>query len=325
MDRDLSQNSTSSSKSRKFEIAENLKSQTGPVIWAVDPFDSRLGQLQPIQKALRVMKLDNEIVPVAVTSIAEMNFAVPLGTVKDDFSKSIYHGLLKLFKKLEPKKKLEPQILIESGSSRRKLVHAVVNFATEKKASLIAVNTHAKKGLSRLGSFSELLIAISPLPVLALNPKAKLGTKISTILFPTEFSEASKKAFDLVLEKAKDWKSKVIIFHKVTLPPVPMAFEGAYMNAQMVDDYFRTWKLEMRDQAEAWKRYALERGVKCEALLHEKQGTVEACILKEAKKQNADIIALATYEGPVAQAILGSTASDILINATRPVLVLHTK
>jgi nucleotide-binding universal stress UspA family protein len=59
--------------------------------------------------------------------------------------------------------------------------------------------------------------------------------------------------------------------------------------------------------------------------LIEKAGSVDSLVTKESIRQKADLIALATYEGPIAQAILGSTASDVLLNAQRPVIVIHTK
>lgn len=324
MDRDLVE-----IRENEWKTKANAKQATldlsGPVIWAIDPFEHRLGQVQSVQKVLRSMKLDAQAQPVTSTSVVDVSFPLSMKSMRDDFSAALYQSLCGLLKKVSPRKKLEPTILLQTGVSKRNLVKTVLDHAIQKKASLIAVNTHSKTGLNRLGSFSELLIALSPIPVLAVNPKAKVSEKISTILFATEFSPSSREAFQTILAFAKNRKAKIVIYYKLSFPPIPVGAGGVYMNTRLIEEYFQSWHADMLTRAAEWKQVALDQGISCEAIVDTKVGKIEDLIVKQANKQKADLIALATYTGPIAQAILGSTASDILIRANRPVLVIHTK
>jgi nucleotide-binding universal stress UspA family protein len=321
----------------KKPIPIKKMSATGPMIWAIDPIEKDLNQLKLLHKALRTLRLSSDIIPVSVVGLPDVKFPLRLGPLNDAVSGSINSSLQTVLKKVlgdqkgtkkgmkTALKKLVPNILIQKTRSRRQLAIGLLELAHEKNSPLIAVNTHGKKGLARLGSFAEILIALSQVPVLTVNPKTKVSEKISTVLFATEFSEASSHALDMLLVWAKMWKAKVVLFHKLTLPPIPMLAEGAYLNETMVEDYFQSWKTEIKEKATRWQQKAIDQGVQCELSLIEKAGSVDSLVTKESIRQKADLIALATYEGPIAQAILGSTASDVLLNAQRPVIVIHTK
>ena len=88
------------------------------------------------------------------------------------------------------------------------------------KADAIAVSTHSKEGMDHflLGSFAETLIHHSTIPVIAVNPRTKPHASCKNILFPTDLSAESRKAFLKMIPLAKSWEAKVTVFFKAPNP-----------------------------------------------------------------------------------------------------------
>ena len=314
--------------------SDSLSTKTAPreraiIVWAVEPF---LKEKRKVRTLLAAMDLwrgttPAEIIPVAVLSPLDLNWPVELvAPLGDQLYEMAQRSLVPVLEKIENEPLSEPRILLQSDSSVRLAAETLFKFAKKEKAEIIAVNTRARRGIGRLGSFAERLIALSPIPVLAVNPATSIPGRISRVLFPTDYSSKSKKAFEKVVAWAARWNASITLFHRFDAP-IRASFTaqetGLGMNAELIRRLYDDARRDQKKQSEKWLSIAHGAGAPCECVVSESEDNVADQILKAAKTCHADLIAMATHRGPIAQAILGSVARDVLVNSHRPVAILH--
>jgi nucleotide-binding universal stress UspA family protein len=126
----------------------------------------------------------------------------------------------------------------------------------EEEIDLLVIGTRGRGGLRKLalGSVAEELLRLAPCPVLTVGPKAEAKTsadagEFHTILFATDFGQASQKALRLALSLAEMNQSKLILLHM--LPPVIAAGTGVYAfsTATAVAEELQTWRATARTDA----------------------------------------------------------------------------
>src|SRR5262249_39669163 len=151
-------------------------------LWAIDPFSDKTQQLRTagFLKALTKGQ-DITIEPVTVLSPDQLK-------VSSELELEAVQTLKKWLKPVKVNGLTEPTVLISDSLSRRAAVEKLLEYAEKSQASLIAVGTHARKGVMRflLGSFAETLILHSKTPLLIVNPKCKPMPAIKEILFATD-------------------------------------------------------------------------------------------------------------------------------------------
>lgn len=296
------------------------------VIWAVDPFakDNRiqLAALKALENLTESTKATIE--PVAILSPDQLR--LPKNTF-DDHSKhyetkaeAIIKGWVK---KLKSKRLTSPTLLVQDIYSTHITVDVLLRYAQETGASLIAVGTHNKKGLQRffLGSFAETLILKSTTPVLIVNPKCPVKKKVSHILFPTDFSQTSKKAFEKLLVQAKALKARITLYFKFEYL-MPETVEAI----KLLPDYSKFQEADLKSKealGEEWTKLAKSKGVKADIILDQKGIFIPDGILRTVKKGKIDMIAMASHSGAVSSALIGSVARHVVRSATVPVWVIH--
>lgn len=309
-------------------VQSGLQSQAAKrIIWAVDPF-AKEKKLQ--KSAARTIK---SLISSSGAIIEPVYF---LRSPLLDGTREMDHAFIEKAQK-EGQKELN-QILAGlklSGVRRLRIIPAphsylregverITRLAKKWKADLVVTSTHGHKGLKHLalGSFAETLLLYSDVPLLFVNPHLKTDTKNKTILFPTDFSLASKLAFEEVLKVAKATQRKIVLFHKVlyTWPPTVKLSSSAYpLYKKAFED-----ELEFRrKEAGKWVDTAKTAGVMVDVVIdHKRQGSIAELILAENKKYPG-LIAMAARSGPIKTALLGSTIRAIVRNSSEPVWVLH--
>jgi nucleotide-binding universal stress UspA family protein len=299
------------------------------VIWAVDAFhENPKTQLRALQSFLKMSGGAGSaaIQPVAVlhsgsydpvTNTFPKNWhelaSHALGNIIDAFENVVNAGVL-------------PARLIKVDKpSLTASVDALIQFAIEESASLILVSSHARKGIDRfaLGSFAETLVLRSPVPVFVVNPRAKAHQKLTTILYPTDFSTASKKGFDRVLTMAQRLGMQILICHKMKLPYVspPLGLRIPTVSREAL----RELKAERVAIAKEWAKRAELSGTRTKFHVDSQGGAPLDSILKSSKKLGPKaMIGITSQSGPVGAAVLGSLTRQILRSAVCPVLVVHS-
>lgn len=228
---------------------------------------------------------------------------------------------------------LEPRVLVQPITSLTASVDSLIEVAKKEKAQFIAVGTHGRRGILhlRLGSFAETLIASSQIPVLTINPKARVSEAVKTILVPTDFSSTSRRVFVQMLKWAQRLASstgtvpKIVLLHRIESPAPALFYGGGEIavDGQLMNQMLLDAETARRRQASQWEKLASGEGVPCQTLLVRDSRDLAEMVLATQLELKADLVAMATYRGTIGQGLLGSVARDVLLGATCPVVVIH--
>ena len=140
------------------------------------------------------------------------------------------------------------------------------------------------------------------------------------ILFASDFSKASRRAFDTAIKTAKTNGATLTIVH-VIAPFVPIG-PDQYIGPD-------TWE-ELDEQAHTWATRHLNTlaarakaaGVRVKVLLAEGQAAKE--ITRFARKLHADLVVIGTHgRTGFAKLLLGSIANQVVATSTCPVMTVR--
>lgn len=305
------------------------KTDRAKIIWAVDPFADEKHLQRSTACAIQAFtqRMVSEISPIYLYSGYLMD--VPLEVPKDLIEEMrisaqktldlIVSGLK--ISNLRPLKILSQPYLPMKGG-----VHELIAYAEKEEAKVIATGTHMRKGLNRwaMGSFAENLTLYSTIPLLVVNPLWQPVHYFKQILFPTDFSNESKAAFDEVLKFARPMGCKITLFHKIKqglVPRMQKNLRGISIYPSAVNQ-----QLEICDQeARKWTDHAASQHVPVSVHIDsETEVSVVEMILSLAHK-NHGLIALAAQSGPARTALWGSITRKVVRASLCPVWVLHAK
>ena len=304
-------------------------SKKNKIIWSVDPTRNP-AEAKTIIKELKIwaQHLNCDILPVSVFSKSTINLPIDMAFPWKDKLQEVAQGSFNEYlRKTEAKGFLPPELVFVSTLSNRTMASELAKYAENKNAQLIVANTRAKKTWNpfRLGSFAETLVATSRVPVLLLNPTAISSTKIPSILFPTDFSLTSKNALVRLEPWAKAFNSKIVIYDQVETPNIyPSMFNGlAQTQALNMESMLQDVEQSRIKIGAGWTKLLQKQNIKSSVIVQRQRKHLAADILEAAKKNKVSLIAIASRSGPVAQALLGSVARDILLQAECPVLIFY--
>jgi nucleotide-binding universal stress UspA family protein len=143
---------------------------------------------------------------------------------------------------------------------------------------------------------------------------------IKRILWPTDFSEPSYRALKIAEELAEDFSAELVALHVV--PPIPVIPTGGSLEGIFSASY----PLEMESQARKELRKVVEQNISGETktlrlVVH---GNVAGEVVNVAKKENVDVIVMATHGSTGWQRfVFGSVAEKVIRMAHCPVLSIQ--
>src|SRR5262249_29667650 len=145
---------------------------------------------------------------------------------------------------------------------------------------------------------------------------------LKRILFATDFSKASERAFDEAIEVAMYRGAELLIAHAYQPPAV--APTDAYLSAAMYEELDTKLRDSALQQLERFVQAARSRGVRTHSLLL--VGPPDEAIADAAREQDAGLIVMGTHgrTGP-ARFFLGSVASRVTSSAPCPVLTVRAR
>jgi nucleotide-binding universal stress UspA family protein len=143
---------------------------------------------------------------------------------------------------------------------------------------------------------------------------------IRRILFATDLSQASERAFEQAADMAGGSGAELLIAHAYQPPTVTPT--DAYLSAAMYEQLDVKLRETAAQQLERFARLARERGVAARALLL--AGPAHEAISEAVKEEGADLIIMGTHgrTGP-ARFFLGSVAARVVSEAPCPVLTIR--
>ena len=143
---------------------------------------------------------------------------------------------------------------------------------------------------------------------------------IRRILYPSDFSPASRPAFKRAMELAKSLRSQLLIVH--VLAPPPIIGEG-YITAETVETLLRSQRHAAQRQLRVLVARAKAAGVRVSSLLVE-TGMTHEQIVRVARRKRADMIVMGTHgRTGLTRLLLGSVAARVIATARCPVLTVR--
>ena len=303
----------------------NLKNK---IVWAFDPTQDPVGAKNIIKELETWSRhLQCEVQPVTIFSNDVFNYPVEVTMPWNDGFQENAQKIGERYLRKAGSKFLAPLTLFASALSSRGLAMQLARHVEKKGALMIFANTRAKRiiGSFRLGGFAETLAASSRTPVLLLNRNAAASQKIPSILFPTDFKRESKHNLHSLQPILKAFHARLFLFNQIETPNIfPWDFDITRQTATqgMIRKMRQTEELRLKKMNE-WTEELQQAEIECIPLLKKQKKYLATEILDAARKNKVNLIALSTYHGPLAQAIMGSTARDVLLEAECPVLIFH--
>ncbi len=296
----------------------------GKIIWAVNPTKNPT-EAKALVKEMKIWanKLNCDIQPVAVFSKLNIGFPSQLNVSWGETFEELAHATFKNYlKKLSPSDFLTPEMIFTNSLSNRKMASELAEYAKKNHATLIFANTRVKKTLNpiRLGGFAESLISISYIPVILMNPAVESRAQKKAVLFPTDLSVEDHQVLNKITPWISALQSKLVLYNQLEL----LYMYANDFGSQVPIDQITKEAINSRKESLQKLQKSLDAShIKSEAIVAKGHKYLGAQIIEVAKKNKVELILVINHSGPMYQAILGSVARDILVQAKCPVLVIH--
>jgi nucleotide-binding universal stress UspA family protein len=184
----------------------------------------------------------------------------------------------------------------------------------ERKIDLLVIGTHGRPGLALLvlGSIAEEILRKSPIPVITIGPHVLPFTadhsRIGTVLFATDFSQASARALPYAYSMAQENNARLLALHTVR----PVIAEGV----DFTEEAIRSAERQLQDFVPRLP------GLNVEYLV--RPDSAGDGILTVAHYEHADLIVMGTHAGSAASAHAPwATVHRVVSHAQCPVLTVR--
>jgi len=143
------------------------------------------------------------------------------------------------------------------------------------------------------------------------------------ILVATDGSKLSKKAVTSAIELAGVCQAELVALKIVPRYPVSYFDGGVAVESSEIERIEKAWRAEAQEVVDAVAKAAQGKGVVCKAITAKSDSVADA-LIATAKKQNCDLIVMASHgRRGIKRLLLGSETQHVLTHATIPVLVLR--
>ncbi len=201
----------------------------------------------------------------------------------------------------------------------------IIDQALAKKADLIVMGTHGRRGFKRLllGSVTEAVLREGACPVLTVPPQASAAlpqaVTFKRILCPIDFSPSALQALGFALDLARQADGRVTLLNVVEWLaeeelPASTHFPVSEYRRQMVSGVQERLRNLVADESRTWVEIAdvVE------------FGRAHRVILRAAEAKPSDLIVMgAQGRGGIGLALFGSTTQQVVRGAACPVLTVR--
>jgi nucleotide-binding universal stress UspA family protein len=204
-------------------------------------------------------------------------------------------------------------VIVDRYGGRTGAVDTLVEVIGMKSIDLVLVASRGRRWMSRmvLGSFSERLLLESSVPVLFLGTRPVVSELPPTLLYPTDFSPASRAGFEAFVEQTRRLDSEIIILHVVQYPGLIAGYSLTGVGAYLPEVYWKIQKESSISEGESWVEFAKSHGVKARFLLEECGTSPESVILRTALEYGVRLIGVASVRSEFEKLVLGSISTRL--------------
>jgi nucleotide-binding universal stress UspA family protein len=236
-----------------------------------------------------------------------------------EFSRALREGgkeQLQEFVKKHTHDEIQPELVVHEGIA----ADSILSFAQERKADLIVMGTHGRRGFDRLvlGSVTDRVMRTAPCPVLAISKPSHDSTAtgeerrhvhhLSRILFCTDFSEASEGALNYAISATAEYDAELTLLHVLEEAPSPAKTEEAIATA--------TEQLDKLIPREGRKTLKIKTAVRI--------GKPYQQIIQFVVEAQIDMVTIGVSgRGALDRAVFGSTTYRVMQLGSCPVLAVH--
>lgn len=303
------------------------------VYWAFDPYSDEKESWKKAVIALKAFreKVDCDIFPVYFINEQNLNWyghAVPqkLDPLLD-ILKEVMVSCLNEFSDLQME---APEVIFSKTTTKRGLARFVADFFEERKADLVCLSTHARKGLKKafFGSFTESLLWHCPVPQLLVSPNSQPKEKIKHVFYPTTLNDEGIQFFRNFLELGYAKGATLDIYSKMVAPSETFAktmttvLGGGWMTLAEFD-VKESKRLE--EKVADWREIAKNAGIEARSFIDGTEGQLTDRILEVSQEMEADLIIMPSFISKLDAVLVGSQTLEVIRNSSVPVLVQHFK
>lgn len=197
----------------------------------------------------------------------------------------------------------------------------LIDVGSSNDYSLLAVGAIGQGRVERLlvGSTAEEVVRRSTIPVLITPPDAETD-QLEEILIPTDFSECSKKSFQLAIGFAKPSDARLHALHSYILPSDAMAPVGAEPLEDQADRYENFRSERLKDFLDEFQSDLGDLSVSIDW----KTTTPDEAILEKVEESDIDLLVMGTRgHSGIKKWIMGSTTQKVLRQIPCPMLTVN--
>lgn len=199
---------------------------------------------------------------------------------------------------------------------------SIVEVAETLDVDLVVVGSRGLTDLGHLmlGSTAERVVQRAPCPVLVIHPEDTDHRPVRTILVPTDFSPAARRAIDQAERwlAAVDAPARLVVLHAYHLPVEYTAYGAVPTSLHFSQDAARQAEEQLTALADELRR----EGLTVDTVARE--GYPPEMILEVAEEKDVDVIALGTHgRTGLRHLLLGSNAERVVQRAPCPVLTVR--
>ena len=201
--------------------------------------------------------------------------------------------------------------------------HHIIEMAKERHCDLIVMATQGHPALLQVflgNSTAEEVVRGSRVPVLIVRsdseePTPSFTGRLKEILFTTDLSQVSESVLPIAATFAKKFAARLFVLHVIDEESIKF-----YHPAEGADDGL------MKERVEEFVRSHMAALPGADAIdsIHIREGNAETEIMKFARENGIDVIAMATHgHSGIRDDLLGSTTDRVIRQAGCPVLALR--
>ncbi len=222
---------------------------------------------------------------------------------------------------------------IRSGFPAEQILKAI---RSRPSPELVVVGTQGRKGLKRLliGSVAEEVIRHSKRPVMVIGPVAQereqgfSGRKQLRILVATDLGRNSRAAERYSFSLATRTGAEVVLFYCLGDSYRTIIYDSSMVSGWVPINFKEVLDEIRNDAVQSMKQkadYFQKHDVPCEYKIDDEPRTSSCAVYQESERGYSHVVMGTHGRNVLMEAYFGSTARETILNASVPVIVVHTE